>query len=170
MHTQPAARKLCVRHQRMADEGTNLKLQQVSILNASRLSPLPFSILSAVSGARRYNDRNRTRLVMLPPRHFPQALLCLAFFSSSHLLVLQLSPSLTLILLFPDVRSFLCWPPPANLTRHLMLSPSPSARPSPPSGLISLHPRILAAPSFSMGSSPCAVSPSCLSSPSSSLT
>lgn len=28
--SQPAARKLCVRHQRMADEGTNLKLQQVS--------------------------------------------------------------------------------------------------------------------------------------------
>lgn len=27
---QPAARKLCVRHQRIADEGTNLKLQQVS--------------------------------------------------------------------------------------------------------------------------------------------
>jgi hypothetical protein len=27
---QPPARKLCVRHQRMADEGTNLKLQQVS--------------------------------------------------------------------------------------------------------------------------------------------
>jgi hypothetical protein len=30
-HDNPApARKLCVRHQRMADEGTNLKLQQVS--------------------------------------------------------------------------------------------------------------------------------------------
>jgi F-box/WD-40 domain protein MET30 len=28
--SQPGARKLCVRHQRMADEGTNLKLQQVS--------------------------------------------------------------------------------------------------------------------------------------------
>lgn len=27
---QPPAKKLCVRHQRMADEGTNLKLQQVS--------------------------------------------------------------------------------------------------------------------------------------------
>lgn len=27
---QQPARKLCVRHQRMADEGTNLKLQQVS--------------------------------------------------------------------------------------------------------------------------------------------
>jgi F-box/WD-40 domain protein MET30 len=26
---QPSSRKLCVRHQRMADEGTNLKLQQV---------------------------------------------------------------------------------------------------------------------------------------------
>jgi F-box/WD-40 domain protein MET30 len=26
---QPPPRKLCVRHQRMADEGTNLKLQQV---------------------------------------------------------------------------------------------------------------------------------------------
>lgn len=30
---QPPARKLCVRHQRMADEGTNLKLQQVSVLD-----------------------------------------------------------------------------------------------------------------------------------------
>lgn len=29
--TQPSPRKLCVRHQRMADEGTNLKLQQVCI-------------------------------------------------------------------------------------------------------------------------------------------
>ena len=29
-YIQPPARKLCVRHQRMADEGTNLKLQQVS--------------------------------------------------------------------------------------------------------------------------------------------
>jgi F-box and WD-40 domain protein MET30 len=28
--SQPPARKLCVRHQRMADEGTNLKLQQAS--------------------------------------------------------------------------------------------------------------------------------------------
>ena len=27
---QPPARKLCVRHQRMADEGTNLKIQKVS--------------------------------------------------------------------------------------------------------------------------------------------
>lgn len=30
----PPGRKLCVRHQRMADEGTNLKLQQVSIPSA----------------------------------------------------------------------------------------------------------------------------------------
>jgi hypothetical protein len=28
--TQPEPRKLCVRHQRMADEGTNVKLQEVS--------------------------------------------------------------------------------------------------------------------------------------------
>ena len=28
-HPQPPARKLCVRHQRMADEGISLKLQQV---------------------------------------------------------------------------------------------------------------------------------------------
>ncbi len=28
---QPPARKLCVRHQRMADEGTNLKLQHVRL-------------------------------------------------------------------------------------------------------------------------------------------
>lgn len=30
--TQSPGRKLCVRHQRMADEGTNLKLQQVCTL------------------------------------------------------------------------------------------------------------------------------------------
>jgi len=34
---QPPARKLCVRHQRMADEGTNLKLQQVSPSSMSGL-------------------------------------------------------------------------------------------------------------------------------------
>ena len=28
----PPGRKLCVRHQRMADEDTNLKLQQVSVV------------------------------------------------------------------------------------------------------------------------------------------
>lgn len=31
MPQQPPPRKLCVRHQRMADEGTNLKLQQVDL-------------------------------------------------------------------------------------------------------------------------------------------
>ena len=35
--TQPNARKLCVRHQRIADEGTNLKLQQVRFLTPSSL-------------------------------------------------------------------------------------------------------------------------------------
>jgi hypothetical protein len=33
----PPPRKLCVRHQRMADEGTNLKLQQVSYMGVIRL-------------------------------------------------------------------------------------------------------------------------------------
>ncbi|EJF62552.1 WD40 repeat-like protein [Dichomitus squalens LYAD-421 SS1] len=40
--TQPPARKLCVRHQRMADEGTNLKLQQA-------LDALPVAEREAVS-------------------------------------------------------------------------------------------------------------------------
>ena len=31
---QPKSRKLCARHQRMADEGTNIKLQQVSNPNS----------------------------------------------------------------------------------------------------------------------------------------
>lgn len=42
---QPPARKLCARHQRMADEGTNLKLQQVSSVVRSsfpRSSIMPF--------------------------------------------------------------------------------------------------------------------------------
>ncbi|KAJ8489144.1 hypothetical protein ONZ51_g3141 [Trametes cubensis] len=46
--SQPPARKLCVRHQRMADEGTNLKLQQLSLLT-EQLAQLiridPFTIL-----------------------------------------------------------------------------------------------------------------------------
>jgi hypothetical protein len=37
---QPDSRKLCVRHQRIADEGTNLKLQQVRSLVFSPSSPL----------------------------------------------------------------------------------------------------------------------------------
>jgi len=35
--SQPTPRKLCIRHQRIADEGTNLKLQQVRVL------PPPFA-------------------------------------------------------------------------------------------------------------------------------
>ena len=35
--SHPAARKLCVRHQRMADEGTNLRLQQVSLFTPHAL-------------------------------------------------------------------------------------------------------------------------------------
>ncbi|KAI0350109.1 WD40 repeat-like protein [Trametes cingulata] len=42
MPSQPPARKLCVRHQRMADEGTNLKLQQA-------LDALPVAEREAVS-------------------------------------------------------------------------------------------------------------------------
>lgn len=38
--SQPAPRKLCIRHQRIADEGTNLKLQQVRP-NRSPFSSLP---------------------------------------------------------------------------------------------------------------------------------
>lgn len=42
---QPPARKLCVRHQRMADEGTNLKLQQVSSYSLqTRRTPFSISI------------------------------------------------------------------------------------------------------------------------------
>ena len=44
----PQARRLCVRHQRMADRGTNLKLQQVRILISTSL--VPISTLYLVSG------------------------------------------------------------------------------------------------------------------------
>ena len=50
---QPPARKLCVRHQRMADEGTNLKLQQVSPVSRPThrtQSPLPYHAQSITSG------------------------------------------------------------------------------------------------------------------------
>ena len=36
----PAGRKLCVRHQRMADEGTNLKLQQVCTVKINSASDI----------------------------------------------------------------------------------------------------------------------------------
>ena len=43
---QPPARKLCVRHQRMADEGTNLQLQKVSPLDS--LEPIGLSVRRAL--------------------------------------------------------------------------------------------------------------------------
>jgi F-box and WD-40 domain protein MET30 len=45
--TQPTGRKLCVRHQRMADEGTNLKLQQVRAFFLSRFFDI--SLISIVT-------------------------------------------------------------------------------------------------------------------------
>src|ERR1700761_68676 len=52
--SQPNSRKLCVRHQRIADEGTNLKLQQVCspvLFPFSESSSSPSSRAAASSGA-----------------------------------------------------------------------------------------------------------------------
>ena len=38
---QPPARKLCVRHQRMADEGTNINLQKVSAFDSQACAQIP---------------------------------------------------------------------------------------------------------------------------------
>jgi hypothetical protein len=49
--SQPAPRKLCIRHQRIADEGTNLRLQQVRP-NRSPFASLPerffFSLVTCI--------------------------------------------------------------------------------------------------------------------------
>jgi hypothetical protein len=70
----PAPRKLCVRHQRMADEGTNLKLQQVSHF-PSRNTPkimLVFSIIGPRCPPRRGTTSRQFNLVQLllfvPPK------------------------------------------------------------------------------------------------------
>ncbi len=49
----PPGRKLCVRHQRMADEGTNLKLQQVRTLPLESFSSPPFLRMTCIHGDRR---------------------------------------------------------------------------------------------------------------------
>lgn len=53
MPVQPPPRKLCVRHQRMADEGTNLKLQQVSLtflIPSRRPLSIPLGAFSSGAG------------------------------------------------------------------------------------------------------------------------
>ena len=70
--TQPALedkpftpRKLCVRHQRMADEGTNLKLQQVCIQSLALHIPNLIFPIVARCFARRRARSSQCRLVQL---------------------------------------------------------------------------------------------------------
>ncbi|KAI0747708.1 WD40 repeat-like protein [Daedaleopsis nitida] len=78
--TQPPARKLCVRHQRMADEGTNLKLQQA-------LDALPVAEREAVSviWSNFSSSPHRRRALIL------QGLLTMCCFSQLSLLTEQLA-------------------------------------------------------------------------------
>jgi hypothetical protein len=111
-----ASRKLCVRHQRMADEGTTNKMQQVSSFPPFSLEPLTA-------------HRSPLSLVLVPR---PYLLLTSRFSRAS-------TPS------------------------H-----SPNAKPSTISGPLSPLPLIRAVSSSFAVSSPCAASPSFLSSPKSS--
>lgn len=52
----PSPRKLCVRHERMADEGTNIKLQQVHLIFSGR-SPLLISDNSLLINCHSMNVR-----------------------------------------------------------------------------------------------------------------
>ncbi|EIW60725.1 WD40 repeat-like protein [Trametes versicolor FP-101664 SS1] len=80
MSSQPSARKLCVRHQRMADEGTNLKLQQA-------LDALPVAereAVSAIWSAFSSSPHPRRALIL-------QGLLTMCCFSQLSLLTEQLA-------------------------------------------------------------------------------
>ncbi|KAK0228318.1 F-box/WD repeat-containing protein pof1 [Armillaria fumosa] len=77
---QPPARKLCVRHQRMADEGTNLKLQQ-------SLDALPLEDRSAVSAIwSNFSSSSHPRRALIL-----QGLLTMCCFSQLSLLTEQLA-------------------------------------------------------------------------------
>ncbi|KAI0710453.1 WD40 repeat-like protein [Cerioporus squamosus] len=80
MPLQPPARKLCVRHQRMADEGTNLKLQQA-------LDALPVAEREAVSAIwSNFSSSPHPRRALIL-----QGLLTMCCFSQLSLLTEQLS-------------------------------------------------------------------------------
>ncbi|KAH9857724.1 WD40 repeat-like protein [Lenzites betulinus] len=80
MLQQPPARKLCVRHQRMADEGTNLKLQQA-------LDALPVAEREAVSAIwSSFSSSSHPRRALIL-----QGLLTMCCFSQLSLLTEQLA-------------------------------------------------------------------------------
>ncbi|KAI0373368.1 WD40 repeat-like protein [Pilatotrama ljubarskyi] len=80
MPSQPPARKLCVRHQRMADEGTNLKLQQA-------LDALPVAEREAVSAIwSSFSSSSHPRRALIL-----QGLLTMCCFSQLSLLTEQLA-------------------------------------------------------------------------------
>ncbi|KAF8964651.1 WD40-repeat-containing domain protein [Flammula alnicola] len=80
MSQQPAPRKLCVRHQRMADEGTNLKLQQ-------SLDALPLEEREAVNAVwSNFSSSSHPRRALIL-----QGLLTMCCFSQLSLLTEQLA-------------------------------------------------------------------------------
>ena len=93
---QPPARKLCVRHQRMADEGTNLKLQQVSTVSSlaiyrthanKSLDALPEAEREAVSAIwSNFSSSSHPRRALIL-----QGLLTMCCFSQLSLLTEQLA-------------------------------------------------------------------------------
>lgn len=97
--SQPPPRKLCIRHQRMADEGTNLKLQQVSSLlrdcipnlgltkDFQSLDALPFEEREAVNAVwSNFSSSSHPRRALIL-----QGLLTMCCFSQLSLLTEQLA-------------------------------------------------------------------------------
>lgn len=92
----PPPRKLCVRHQRMADEGTNLKLQQVRFL--------PLSI-SEYLGL--FNPCPLHWLLLPPPSHIPQPFSLLGSIFTTRCISSPFIYLLTLPPLFSDLSNHL---------------------------------------------------------------
>lgn len=92
----PPPRKLCVRHQRMADEGTNLKLQQVRFL--------PLSI-SEYLGL--FNPCPLHWLLLPPPSHIPQPFSLLGSIFTTRCISSPFTYLLTLPPLFSDLSNHL---------------------------------------------------------------
>lgn len=64
--SQPTPRKLCIRHQRIADEGTNLKLQQVRVFPLLSLAKSLPPLYLITSHARHLNMPNICKFSLLP--------------------------------------------------------------------------------------------------------
>lgn len=168
---QPPARKLCVRHQRMADEGTNLKLQQV------RPIPLTHRTLFAIFRAFKPALLWAVDVPVVP--HFAHSSPPCAserrsdsfacFLASSYLRFIACF-SFLLRGALTDLQTLFRLRLSRNRLRLSMPSLLRSERPSQSSGPTFPLPHTPVARSSSMGSSPCAASPSSPSLPNSSPT